>query len=50
MKNIYYAHSGKEADKSDWQLLSDHLIKVAEIASMNSSYFNASHSTVLLAC
>ena len=41
MKSNFYAHSGLKADKTDWQLLSDHLNKVAEIASMNSRYFNA---------
>lgn len=28
----YYAHSGKTLDKSDWQLLSEHLLAVAIIA------------------
>lgn len=29
----YYAHSGQNADKSDWQLLADHLGGVAALAS-----------------
>lgn len=37
----YYAHSGKKADKSDWQLLRDHLLVVAEIAKENARYFEA---------
>lgn len=28
----YYAHSGKQADRSDWQLLKEHLLGVAELA------------------
>lgn len=28
----YYAHSGREPDKSDWQLLKDHLFAVARLA------------------
>ncbi len=40
-RKIYYAHSGNKADKSDWQLLSDHLSEVARIARCNASYFDA---------
>ncbi len=29
---LYFAHTGKAEDKSDWQLLSDHLRAVAELA------------------
>jgi len=29
---IYYAHSGSAGDKSDWQLLADHLFAVARLA------------------
>ncbi|WP_420962487.1 CRISPR-associated helicase Cas3' [Brucella sp. IR073] len=29
----YYAHTGNEPDKSDWQTLKDHLLAVAEMAS-----------------
>ena len=28
----YYAHSGRERDRSDWQILHDHLISVATLA------------------
>ncbi|WP_204723348.1 CRISPR-associated endonuclease Cas3'' [Fastidiosibacter lacustris] len=40
MENIrnYYAHSGNLMDKSDWQLLSDHLQTVADIAWHNARY------------
>ncbi|UQB42566.1 CRISPR-associated helicase Cas3' [Thiomicrospira microaerophila] len=37
----YFAHSGKEHDKSDWQTLQDHLQVVAEIAKHNARYFGA---------
>lgn len=40
MKN-YYAHSGQQADKSDWQGLQDHLQVVADIAKHNARYFCA---------
>ena len=42
MNRIYYAHSGNKSDKSDWQLLSDHLKKVGSIAAENARYFDAS--------
>nr|CAD6438110.1 CRISPR-associated endonuclease Cas3'' [Rhizobium sp. Q54] len=29
---LYFAHTGKALDKSDWQLLADHLRAVAELA------------------
>ncbi len=38
---IYYAHSGNNPDKSDWQLLSDHLQNVSSIAAKNARYFDA---------
>ncbi len=41
MNKIYYAHSGNKLDKSDWQLLSDHLKKVGEFAKENARFFNA---------
>jgi len=41
MNRKYYAHSGNEVDKSDWQLLSDHLKKVGRIAAENARYFDA---------
>ena len=47
----YYAHSGRLADKSDWQLLSDHLQTVAEIAQHNARYtecMNLAHLAGLL--
>lgn len=31
-KTQFYAHSGKSSDRSDWQLLSDHLEKVSDLA------------------
>ncbi|MBD3750846.1 MAG: CRISPR-associated endonuclease Cas3'', partial [Sphingobacteriales bacterium] len=37
----YYAHSGRNSDKSDWQTLQDHLQVVAEIAKHNARYFGA---------
>lgn len=40
-KPVYYAHSGNNPDKSDWQLLSDHLRKVASLARENARFFNA---------
>jgi len=41
MSRIYYAHSGNEPDKSDWQLLSDHLNKAGCVAAENARYFDA---------
>ncbi|MCF6323760.1 MAG: CRISPR-associated endonuclease Cas3'' [Gammaproteobacteria bacterium] len=41
MTRVYYAHSGNEADKSDWQTLPDHLQQVGSIAAKNARYFNA---------
>ncbi|MEE9302315.1 MAG: CRISPR-associated helicase Cas3' [Thiotrichaceae bacterium] len=41
MSEVYYAHSGNSTDKSDWQLLSDHLEKVACLASRNARFFGA---------
>ncbi|VAW86975.1 CRISPR-associated helicase Cas3 [hydrothermal vent metagenome] len=41
MNRVYYAHSGDKTDKSDWQLLSDHLKQVGKIAAENSRYFDA---------
>lgn len=38
----YYAHSGANPDKSDWQTLSSHLVGVATQASQYASAFNAS--------
>lgn len=38
---MYYAHSTKNPDKSDWQLLNDHLENVAKLASEYASDFNA---------
>lgn len=43
----YYAHSGKKNDKSDWQLLRDHLLVVAETAKKNARYFGAEELTYL---
>jgi len=41
MSRVYYAHSGDKVDKSDWQLLSDHLRCVGDIAKENARYFDA---------
>ncbi|MCG7931864.1 MAG: CRISPR-associated helicase Cas3' [Candidatus Thiodiazotropha lotti] len=41
MNSTYYAHSGKDPKKSDWQRLDDHLIRVATTAGANAKYFNA---------
>ena len=41
MNTIYYAHSTDNPDKSDWQLLIDHLENVADYASEFGSDFNA---------
>lgn len=41
MNRTYYAHSGNNPDKSDWQLLPDHLKKVSCIAAENARYFDA---------
>lgn len=41
MEKTYYAHSGKDPGKSDWQRLEDHLTRVAAIAGRNARYFNA---------
>lgn len=35
----YYAHSGQQADRSDWQLLRDHLAAVAELARARAHVF-----------
>lgn len=37
----YFAHSGHQPDKSDWQTLQDHLQVVADIAKHNARYFGA---------
>jgi len=39
--NMYYAHSTSSGDKSDWQLLSEHLIGVAERAESFAALFGA---------
>ncbi|HKL11832.1 MAG TPA: CRISPR-associated helicase Cas3' [Clostridia bacterium] len=38
---MYYAHSGLNSDKSDWQTLKDHLINVSEIAGGFADIFSA---------
>jgi len=42
MNNIYFAHSGNNPDKADWQLLPDHLHNVAGLAASNARYLKAS--------
>ena len=39
---MYYAHSTNNSDKSDWQLLKDHLTNVANLAARFACDFNAS--------
>ncbi len=41
MNRKYYAHSGNETDKSDWQWLAEHLKKVGQLAAENARYFDA---------
>ena len=38
---MYYAHSTQNPDKSDWQILCDHLTNVAEISRTFANDFNA---------
>jgi len=44
----YYAHSSDSADKSDWQLLEDHLNNVSETAGNFADYFGARPWALLL--
>jgi CRISPR-associated endonuclease/helicase Cas3 len=41
MSQRYYAHSGKNSDKSDWQALSDHLSQVGDLAGSRAAVFGA---------
>ncbi len=41
MRKTYYAHTGNDSGKSDWQRLSDHLHRVSIQAAENASYFGA---------
>jgi CRISPR-associated endonuclease/helicase Cas3 len=41
MNKVFYAHSGSDPGKSDWQRLDDHLTRVAYIAGKNAKYFGA---------
>jgi CRISPR-associated endonuclease/helicase Cas3 len=43
----HFAHSGKQQDKSDWQLLSDHLLSVAELAAKMASSFRLEKAAFL---
>lgn len=43
----YFAHSGNNSDKSDWQSLQEHLTIVAEVAEHNSRYYKANRLTYL---
>ena len=45
---IYFAHSGSQANKSDWQTLQDHLQVVASIAKHNARYFGAEELAYLV--
>jgi len=40
--HIFYAHSTERSNKSDWQLLSDHLINVGQLAEEFAGAFNCS--------
>ncbi|MCU7904746.1 MAG: CRISPR-associated helicase Cas3' [Candidatus Thiodiazotropha sp. (ex Epidulcina cf. delphinae)] len=42
MNKRYFAHSGNNPDKSDWQPLSEHLHHVADLAASNAKHFKAS--------
>lgn len=42
INNIFYAHSTKQSDKSDWQLLQNHLVNVGELAEGFAEAFNCS--------
>ena len=37
----FFAHSGLQADKADWQLLAEHLLEVGNLAAQSASYFGA---------
>jgi len=39
----FFARSTNPADKSDWQLLSEHLSCVGELAARNAAHFGAAH-------
>ncbi|MCX8518997.1 MAG: CRISPR-associated endonuclease Cas3'', partial [Methylophilaceae bacterium] len=41
VKSQFYAHSGASRDGADWQLLVDHLQKVAQLAANNAQVFKA---------
>ncbi|MCU7878688.1 MAG: CRISPR-associated helicase Cas3' [Candidatus Thiodiazotropha sp. (ex Lucinoma borealis)] len=43
MRKTYYAHTGSDPEKSDWQRLSDHLHRVSIQAAENARYFGAEH-------
>lgn len=40
MTELFYAHSTERDDKSDWQLLKDHLVNVGELAGCFAKAFN----------
>ena len=40
-ENKYFAHSGTLPDKSDWQLLSEHLENVGRLAADRAKYFES---------
>ena len=39
-KKYFYAHSTKQSDKTDWQLLKDHLVNVGGLAGDFAGAFN----------
>lgn len=43
----YYAHSGSLHDKSDWQILKDHLLAVAELARLRAEPFGLGRAAYL---
>jgi CRISPR-associated endonuclease/helicase Cas3 len=44
---VFYAHSTDQADKSDWQLLRDHLVSVATLSAQRGAKFGAGGAATL---
>lgn len=45
---VYYAHSGRLADRSDWQTLPDHLARTADLAARNGAPMGLAETARLL--
>lgn len=45
---MFYAHSGKDNNHKDWQLLADHCNKVGSITSKNANWFGAQSMAELI--